>query len=492
MKLSEGKQGAIIVDDQPDGALATRRHFLKQSGVLASAGLGAVAAGGALPGTAAAASVRKRHGHGHEPTSPESLQQTAEDAVIFGSPVVLMQRYLEAGLQAGMPVNQFLVNTELSSPATLAVGPNDDTLYGLVWLDLTGGPQVIGVPDTHGRYYSIQLIDFWTNPFAYIGSRTTGTKAGAFAITPPGWRGRLPRGVRAIPATTKRVLGLVRTLVNDPADLPAAQAIQTSYTTGSLRRYPFGRVAAQAAPNSAAFNIFVPIDLTGDGLDLYQEINQGILEYPPLPADARYARTLRPVGVDVGRYRQPDASLASILEAAITPAWQTAQAYLPQAVTVEGTWSVVLGVTDITHDPLRRLGLTIYGPGTHIEKEALYYSALPVGGTPLSGANTYQLTFTKGQLPPVQAFWSLIMYGPTNELVANPINRYELASHNPTDLNYASDGSLTITISNAQPASGTDNWLPAPDGPFRMILRTYLPETPILNGTWQPPDLQLA
>ena len=162
----------------------------------------------------------------------------------------------------------------------------------------------------------------------------------------------MPRGVREVPATTKRVLGLVRTLVNDPADLPAAQAIQTSYTTGRLGRYPFGRVAAVSAPNSNAFNIFVPIDLTGDGIDLFEEINRGILEYPPLPADARYARTLRRVGVDVERYRQPDASLASILEAAITPAWQAAQGYLPEAATVEGTWSVVLGVTDITHDPL--------------------------------------------------------------------------------------------------------------------------------------------
>ncbi|MGO9904596.1 MAG: DUF1254 domain-containing protein [Solirubrobacteraceae bacterium] len=490
MTFRDDEQRPTVVHTRPDDALATRRHFLKQSGVAVAAGLGGGAAAAVLPGTAVAASPRRRNGH--EPTSPQSLQQVAEDAVIFGSPVVLMQRYFLAGLQAGMPINQFFVNTELSSPATLAVGPNDDTLYGLVWLDLTRGPQVIGVPDTHGRYYSIQLIDFWTNPFAYIGYRTTGTEAGAFAITPPGYRGRLPRGVKEVPATTKRLLGLVRTLVNDPADLPAAQAIQTSYTTGSLDRHPFGRVSAVAAPNSGAFNIFVPIDLTGDGIDLYEEINQGILEYPPLPADARYARTLRPVGVDVERYRQPDASLASILKAAITPAWQAAQAYLPGAATVEGTWSVVLGITDITHDPLRRLGLTIYGPGTHIEKEALYYSALPVGGTPLSGANTYQLRFAKGQLPPVEAFWSLIMYGANNELVANPINRYELASHNPTDLNYASDGSLTITISNAQPASGTDNWLPAPDGPFRMILRTYVPETPILNGTWQPPDLQLV
>ena len=164
--------------------------------------------------------------------------------------------------------------------------------------------------------------------------------------------------------------------------------------------------------------------LTGDGIALYEEINQGILEYPPLPADARYARTLRPAGVDV-EWVRPTGCIARVRpRGGDNAAWEAAEGYLPQAVTVEGTWSVVLGITNITHDPLRRLGLTIYGPGTHIEKEALYYSALPVGGTPLSGANTYQLTFTKDQLPPVEAFWSLIMYGPNNQLVANAINRY--------------------------------------------------------------------
>ena len=151
MRFRNEEQGPTVVGDRPDDALATRRHFLKRSGVVAATTLGSGAAAAALPSTAVAASRRRRKGH--ESTSPESLQQTAEDAVIFGSPVVLMQRYFQAGLQAGMPVNQFFVNTELSSPATLAVGPNDDTLYGLVWLDLTNGPQVIGVPDTHGRYY---------------------------------------------------------------------------------------------------------------------------------------------------------------------------------------------------------------------------------------------------------------------------------------------------------------------------------------------------
>lgn len=482
MTFANEHQDAWTLEEDAPGELTTRRSFLARSGLVAAAGVGAAAGAGLVPGVADAT----------DGGGGPSLPTLARDAVVFGAPVVLMQRWFEAGKQSGMPINRFYVNTELSSPATDVVGPNDDTLYGLVWLDLETGPQVIEVPDTHGRYYSIQLIDWWSNSFSYIGFRATGTAAGAFAITPPGWSGSLPAGVKQIQATTKRVLGLVRTLVNDPADLPAAQEVQTSYTTGLLHAYPHGRLKAQVAANAEAFNIFAPINLSTAGLPLYEEINQGILNYPPLPADAAYATRLRPVGVDVAQYQQPSRGLGAVLEAAIAPAFTAAQAYLPKLATVEDTWAVVLGVTNITHNPLKRLGLVVYGPGTHIEKEALYFSALPVGGQPLDGTNTYTLTFAAGQAPPVRAFWSLIMYDTNQQLVANPINRYELASHNPTDLSYAPDGSLTLTISNTQPAGGTDNWLPAPAAPFRMILRTYVPEEPILDGSWTPPPLQLA
>jgi hypothetical protein len=461
------------------GGFATRRRFLRSSGLAAAAGLTALTAAGSLPGLASAA-------------TSDAPQALAEDAVIFGIPAVLMTRWLQASRQARFPIDQFYVNLDLSSPATHVVGPNDDTLYGLGWLDLAEGAQVIEVPDTHGRYYSIQLIDMWSNPFAYIGKRATGTKAGAFAITPPGFKGRLPHGVRRIPATTKRVLAFVRTFVKDPADLAAARKIHLSYTTGPLRSYPHGRLHPKVAANAEALNVLTPISLATSAVSLYETINSLIKEYPPLPADAAYARKLRPIGVDVPVYKQPGTSLKPVLQAAIAPAVAKVAAELAGSVTEIDGWTVVLGVTNITHDPLRRAALVIDGPGFQVEKEALYYSAAQLNGTALSGADSYVLRFERDQLPPAGAFWSLIMYdAATNYLVANPINRYEVASHTP-GLVYGADGSLEIPIRSSQPTSNAANWLPSPAGDFRVVLRTYLPETPILDGSWKIPPLQLA
>jgi hypothetical protein len=489
--MGEGLE-PLQATDGPSG-LATRRSFLRGSGAVAAAGVTTLATGGLLSGvadgathtttqTASTSTADRRH-------AVLPLQQTAQNAVIFGAPAVLESRYFKLSEQAGITLNRFSVNLTLSTPDTHVAGPNDDTLYGLTWLDLTEGPQVIEVPATHGRYYSIQLIDMWSNSFAYIGLRATGDRAGAFAITPPGWSGKLPAGVKQIKATTKRLLALVRTFVKDPKDLPAAQKIHTSYTTGPLSSYPRGRIKSRIVPDAAALNVFAPIDLTGSDASLYKEINSLINEYPPLPADAKHAKTLRSVGVDVKHYAQPSSTLTAVLQAAIKPAIGQILADLPTLQTQVDGWSVNLHVAKVTHDPLRRAALTIYGPGTHVAMEALYFGVGQLDGLPLTGAHDYTLTFPKGQLPPVGAFWSLILYDATTFwLVANPINRYEVASH--TDgLIYGADGALTIAVQPTQPSSPAVNWLPAPAGAFRLILRTYIPKPAILDGAWTPPPL---
>jgi hypothetical protein len=490
--MSEDLQPRPAIDGR--SPLPTRRNFLRGSGAVAAAGVTTLATGGLLGGTAKGATATA------ERTAPSStpdarnaarrLQQTAQDAVIFGVPAVLQSRYLKTSERAGIKRNQFSVNLTLSTPATHVAGPNDDTLYGLTWLDLTEGPQVIEVPATHGRYYSIQLIDMWSNSFAYIGLRATGDRAGAYAITAPGWSGKLPARVKRINATTKRVLALVRTFVKDPKDLKAAQKIHTSYTTGPLSRYPHGRIKPRIVPDATALNVFAPIDLTGSDISLYEEINSLINEYPPLPADVTHAKSLRSIGVDVKHYVRPSATLAPVLQAAIKPAIGQILADLPTLQTQIDGWGVNLHVTAITHNPLRRAALTIDGPGTHIAKEALYFGIGQVDGLPLTGAHNYTLAFPKGQLPPVGAFWSLILYDATTFfLVANPINRYEVASH--TDgLIYGADGSLTIAVQHGRPNSPSVNWLPAPTGAFRLILRTYIPKPAIFDGAWTPPTLR--
>jgi hypothetical protein len=473
-------------DRDSDGTgVPSRRDFLRRSGLVAAVGAGALGAGalgagGFMPQLARAATSGK--------ISPDALATIAQEAVYFGGPAVIMEYIWSENLDLGFKVNRLYPGRELATPQTLGIGPNVDTLYGFAWLDLGKEPQVIQVPAIPDRYYSFQLIDMWSNPFAYIGTRATGTGAGAYALTPPGWQGTLPSGVQSIAATTDRVFVLTRTLVNNPSDLAAAVAVEASYQNGPLSAYPDG-LSAPIFDNLQSDAL--PPNLASYGIALFQQINEAILSYPPLPRNAVQAAKLRPVGVDVANYKPPSQSLAAILSSSIQPAVTAAQAYQASRAIVVNGWRVTLGITDITYNPLRRFALIIEGPGTHIEKEALYYGASSFNGAPLTGNNSYEIVFPSGQLPPVSAFWSLILYNSSYQLYANPIDRYEVASHTP-DLIYRPDGSLSITVTNVQPTDPTTNWLPAPTDDFFLTLRTYIPQAPILNQTWQPPALQLS
>jgi hypothetical protein len=463
----------------------TRRSFLKQSGLLAASGLGAAALGGLLPKVAAGATTYET-----APPAPSAFQQLAENAVIFGGPAVLFDNYRKLWEHYGFPYNRLRVGLKISTPQTIGVEPNVDTLYGYTWLDLTRGPVVIQVPATGDRYYSWEIQDMWGNTFAYIGTRATGNKAGVYALTPPGWRGKLPQGVTEIKATTKYLFTLTRTLLKSPSDLSAARKVVNSFRTGTLKSYPNGLQAPVPLGKAEGLELFpIATSLEKLGVGIYQQINQAILRFPPLPVDAKYAKTLRPVGVDVKKYVQPSAANVPALEAAIAPAVNEAAAALKTYSTVVNGWSVNLGITPFIHEPLKRFALTYYGVGANINEEALYFNAAAVQGQPLTGANTYEIVFPKGQLPPVDAFWSVILYGTNLSLVPNPIDRYAVTSHTPGVIQRP-DGSLSITVSTTQPSDPTTNWLPSPAGGFLLILRTYLPKPAVLKQTWNPPAIQ--
>src|SRR5450755_360224 len=161
--------------------------------------------------------------------SSDDPQSIAQDAYIWGSPLVMMNWYLELGRKNNVPLNRFSGKQHLAVPSDKVAGPNNDTLYGYAWLDLTKEPQLLRVPDTNDRYYSIQLQDAYANTFAYVGRRSTGTKEGTFAIVGPHWKGTIPAGVQRIDSPTNLVLAFTRTLVAGEADLPAAQAVQRQY-----------------------------------------------------------------------------------------------------------------------------------------------------------------------------------------------------------------------------------------------------------------------
>jgi hypothetical protein len=422
----------------------------------------------------------------------ESRDAVAREAYIWGLPLVQTRLYLKLARQRGLPFNQLFGAPGLSTPASKVAGPNLDTLYGAGWLDLTAEPQILSVPDTHDRYYSIQLIDSYENSFRYIGRRATGTKAGHFAIVGPGWHCGLPDGVTPVAAPTKHVLALTRTLVTGDADLPAALAVQAGYSLTPLSEYP--GIANPDRLSDSPLSI-VPVLRPADlGVVYFDELGAALADYPPPARERAFVERLAVLGIGPGETPSKTDSkpLRDLLaSAAISADRQIRSRFANGTQSVNG-WRVRTGVTEFISDPLERASVNVLGPGFHIAKEALYFF-LNNGpdGQPLNGKTAYLLRFPAGELPPVDAFWSLTLYGTDWYLQDNSINRYAIGDRTAA-LKRGNDGSLQIHIQHQVPTEGISNWLPAPTGPFQLCLRTYQPRPALFNGRYRVPPLALA
>jgi hypothetical protein len=427
------------------------------------------------------------------------LAALAEEAVIWGFPLVMMGRYLEAVETGGVPFNQFFMNSEVATPQSHAVGPNIDTLNGRAWLDLTGGPQVVGTPDTQDRYYSIQLQDMYMNSFAYIGRRTTGTKVGAFAVTPPGYSGALPPGVTEIRATTDKVSLFVRTLVRGPEDLANARALNAAFTLGPLSAWPGVRRAAIVA--SGAIDAFQPAtrrtrkmlpheEIIASGADFFDDLDRLVRVFPPLPSEASRLARLAPLGVGARTPSKRNAEVDARLAAALQPGLARAQRSLESWS--ENGWARRRNVEAFIDDPAERAGNNIFGPNTQIALESVFFNKrLGEDGQWLNGANRYRLRFAAGRTPPVDGFWSLTLYDKAYVLFENPLQRYGI-NDRTLGLAYGEDGSLDVQIQADEPAEGPANWLPSPRGEFQLVLRTYQPRAPLLDRSYKPPPLEIV
>jgi hypothetical protein len=446
----------------------TRRRFLWLAGI-STAGISATSF---VPRAMAAGS--------------DEASAIAQDAYIWGFPLVQIRWYFDLARQKNVAVNRFYGKQHLSKPSDKAIGPNIDTLYGYAWLDLTREPQVLRVPDTNDRYYCIQLIDAYANTFTYVGRRATGTKEGTYAIVGPSWQGALPAGLQRIDAPTNLVLAFTRTLVAGDADLPAAQTIQRQYALAPLSAYPHILPPDEVA--DADLSLFPIPKFGARGVDFFDDLAAGLATAAPPADDLAFVRRFAKVGIESGGHpsQLQDPSILSSLRDAV-PAADARIKKADYSTKLNG-WSVNYKVTNFIKDPLLRAAVNQYGPATHIAQEALYFTAKPEG-PPLSGANKYVLKFSAAGLPSVDAFWSLTLYGADLLLVENSINRYSIGDRTG-GLVYGPDDSLEIKIQSQAPVGATSNWLPAPVGPYHLILRTYQPTPALFNGDYKLPPLQ--
>ncbi len=391
--------------------------------------------------------------------------------------------------------NRFDHVRKLEDASHLSGGaPNNDTLYSRAWLYVKDEPVILTVPEIRDRYYTMEIVDFMGDNFAYVGTRATGTKAGNYAIVGPGWEGKLPAGVKQLPpSSTSWAFILGRTFVRNEGDLKDVFSIQDQYKLTPLSQW--GKSDARQ-PKGA--EIWKPLNPKTDPLAEWKTINRAMTEVPPAARDADLLQSFARIGIGPGR--DVDAQDAStkrgLARAAVDGhkiiAGAFAGAYLQKQVNGWNYPPLATGRPTPSRDWLFRAVQMLAGFVANDPIEATYLNvSLDGEGKPLSGDNRYVIHFEKGGQPKVKAFWSVTMYNIHYNLVANPINRYSLGDR--SGMKSDEDGSLTIYVQKDPPGADKEaNWLPAPEGMFFLILRTYLPAEDIVNQTWQPPRITLV
>jgi hypothetical protein len=464
--------------------------------------LAAAAAGGLVVAGLASAPA----GAADDPPTGAEAAALATDAYVYGYPLVTTEytRRVMTNTAAPKgthaPMGQFVrMRAYPDAKFRDVTAPNADTLYSTAWLDLAKEPYVLSLPDLGDRYFLMPMLDGWTNVFEVPGTRTTGNKAQAYAVTGPGWKGALPPGVKELKSPTDTVWILGRTYcTGTPEDYKACHAVMDRYDLRPLSAYgraytpPAGRVDPAVDMKTAVREQVNKLDGAA-----YFGLLAGLMKTnPPAAADAPMVAKLARLGVVPGRAFDPaklPPAVAKAVADAPTAGVARIMGHFKAAGTLENGWTFTTKAGVYGTDYLQRAFITAIGLGANRPQDAVYpTSEVDADGKKYSGANRYVLHFDKGQTPPANAFWSVTMYDKDYFFVDNPLNRYTVSPRN--DLRYNPDGSLDVYIQAESPGAGKEsNWLPAPRGEFVLMMRLYYPkETPpsILDGSWKIPPVR--
>ena len=438
--------------------------------------------------------------------TPEEIRAIAKEAYIYGFPVVDSYRIQFAyfadktNKEYKSPFNVLTSTARVYTPEDVAVQtPNSDTPYSMIGLDLRTEPIVLNVPDIEeSRYYSIQLVDAYTFNFDYIGSRATGNKKGSFMITGPGWSGEKPEGIsKVIRCETQTALAIYRTQLFGPDDLGNVISIQKGYSAQPLSSFLGKPAPAQAAP----IDFITPLSAEDEkrSPEFFNILSYQLQFCPVNPSETELRNRFAEIGIGPGKkidFASLSAEEKNAYEQGISDAYAELMTVKEKVDKGEVSSGDLFGTRELLNNNyLYRMAAAVFGIYGNSKDEAIYLSyGLDDSKAPLSGAGKYKVTFAPGNLPPVNAFWSLTMYRlPESLLVKNPINRYLINSPMMDSLKKDADGGLTLYVQKDSPGKDMEsNWLPAPEGPFVCVLRLYWPKEEALSGKWHMPPMVKA
>jgi hypothetical protein len=436
--------------------------------------------------------------------SPAEARAIAKEAYIYGYPMVdgyrVQYEFFEdrQSPEFKAPWNHIYSAANVFTPADRTiVSPNSDTPYSMAGLDLRTEPMVLTVPVIEKeRYFSIQLIDLYTFNFDYVGSRATGNDGGSFLIVGPGWKGETPKGIKKVfRAETELVLAVYRTQLINPGDIDNVRKVQAGYKVQPLSEF-LGVSAPKAAP---AIDFMKPLspEAQKTSLEFFNELNFILKFCPTDPSEKKLMERFAKLGIGAGKTF--DASklspeMKTAIEQGMADAWAEFADFKAKGFdTGKVTFGAMFGTRDyLKNNYLYRMAAGVIGLYGNSKKEAMYpYYGVDSDKQPLVGTKRYTMHFAPGQLPPVNAFWSVTMYElPGSFLTPNPLNRYLINSPMLPKLKRDADGGLTLYFQNESPGADKEsNWLPAPKGPFQMAMRLYWPKEAALEGKWSAPPL---
>ncbi len=414
---------------------------------------------------------------------PASSLSPYEPAFFYAFPLYEMAR--TAQTRAGPLGGQL---NRVGHRATLAdhtsrqiTAPNNDTVYSSAQLELLGGPVEIFSPSDAKRYFSIALMDAFTDNFAYIGTRATKGAGGRFWVVGPQWAGTAPAGVEVLRSSTNDAWMLGRILVEGPDDLPAAAALQQQI-----------KVTPTFAAPARCFS--VPATRLEDPANFLGVVNDMLARSPG--GKGQTARAARFASIGIG-------AAAGAVSPDVFAAWRDfipvgltrlREKFLFRDLTVNGWGYQPKGVGNFGTDDFLRASVALGGLAALGEEEAMYFQAMRDGANaPLSGDHAYRWRVPAGGVP-ADAFWSLTMYQAEPDgrffLVENPIRRFSVGDRTPGLVKNA-DGSTDILIQrNAPTGPAGANWLPEPAGEMRLSLRAYLPRKVLRDRTWRFPPIE--
>jgi hypothetical protein len=485
----------------------------------------------------------------------EGAVRDAVEAYIYGYPLVtfdmarMQQTNVEKPDEQHAPVNQMIkMRTYLPIDNHCCAAPNADTLYTIAWLDVYDEPWILSIPEIKDRYYIVPLLDGFSEVIKVISSINDGSKARHLAITGPGWSGTLPDGVTEVKSSTAIVWMLGRIYsTGTPADYKAVNDIQERFKLVPLSAWgkPWTPPPGVVDPD---FDMKTAARAQINSMDVYTYFNylaHLLKTNPPRPQDADMVEKLARIGLVPGEDFDPStlrgmdtqtvASIPALAQGGLgTEPDVHARPHLTQGIgdisdqdfdtgklgaldqeliklvprigllkmalrmkqqpTTNGWLYFTEGVGNWGNDYLLRGMGNLLGPGWNRPEDAVYpISMKDADGDAYDGSKyRYVMHFEKGGLPPVDGFWSLTMYDKDLFFVPNTIDRYNLSQRDSFVTN--PDGSIDLYLQADSPGKDRDaNWLPAPNGEFKLVLRVYGPsKTPpsILDGSWAPPPVQ--